>query len=94
MAHTAGPGYKAGMRLAVLALISLALTAAAGAETLRLPPTAQSQSGKTLPLKGAGSGSAKANSCASYGRGFTMVEATGTCVKIGGSISADTAIRR
>ncbi|MDA9436075.1 hypothetical protein [Bradyrhizobium sp. CCBAU 51627] len=82
------------MRLSVLVPISLVLTSAAGAETLRLPATAQPQSGKTLPLKGAASGAAKASSCGSYGRGFYMVEATGTCVKIGGSISVDTAIRR
>ena len=82
------------MRLAVLVLISLALTTAAGAESLRLPPTEQPQSGKTLPLKGVTSGTAKANSCAAYGRGFYMVEATGTCVKIGGSISVDAAVRR
>jgi hypothetical protein len=94
MAPSAGPGYKAGMRLAVLVLISLALAAAAEAETLRLPAIEQPQSGKTLPLKGAAPGTAKAGSCAAYGRGFYLVEATGTCVKIGGSISVDTTIRR
>ena len=48
-----------------------------------LPAT--DQGGKTLPLKGAGT---RANACAAYGRGFVMVEATGSCVKIGGAISA------
>jgi hypothetical protein len=81
------------MRATVLLLISLAATSAATAETLRLPPAEPPQAGKTLPLKGA-SGAAKASSCASYGRGFYMVEATGTCVKIGGSISVDAAVRR
>ncbi|MGY4505322.1 hypothetical protein ACVWYH_009279 [Bradyrhizobium sp. GM24.11] len=76
------------MRFTVLVLISLATTSAAGAETLRLPPSEPPQPGKTLPLKGA-AGSAKANGCASYGRGFTMVEATGTCVKIGGAVRVD-----
>jgi hypothetical protein len=75
------------MRATVLFLISFALTSAAGAETLRLPPTGQPQSGKALPLRGA-TGAAKTNGCASYGQGFTFVEATGTCVKIGGSIDA------
>jgi hypothetical protein len=75
------------MRATVLFLISFALTSAAGAETLRLPATGQPQSGKALPLRGA-TGAAKANGCASYGQGFTFVEATGTCVKIGGSIDA------
>lgn len=74
------------MRLTVLVLISLATTSTAGAETLRLPPSGQPQRGKTLPLKDA-AGSAKANGCASYGRGFTMVE--GTCVKIGGAVRID-----
>lgn len=86
MAPAAGPGYKARMRIAVLVLISFALVSAAGAETLRLPPTVQPQpSGKTLPLKGT---TAKANNgCAAFGRGFMMVE--GTCVKIGGAARVD-----
>lgn len=74
------------MRFTVLVLISLATTSAAGGETLRLPLSEPSQPGKTLPLKGA-AGSVKANGCASYGRGFTMVE--GTCVKIGGAVRVD-----
>ena len=78
------------MRAIVLILIAIATTSAATAETLRLP--AAEPSSKTLPLKGASG--AKASSCASYGRGFTWVEATGTCVKIGGSISVDAAVRR
>jgi hypothetical protein len=80
------------MRAAIL-LVFLAATSAAAAETLRLPPAEPAQAGKTLPLKGA-SGAAKAGSCAAYGRGFTRVEATGTCVKIGGSVSVDAAVRR
>lgn len=78
------------MRATVLLLAFLAAASAAAAETLRLPPA---QAGKTLPLKGT-AGTAKANGCASYGRGFHRVEATGTCVKIGGSISVDAAVRR
>lgn len=74
------------MRCTVLVLISLATTSVAGAETLRLPPSEPPQPGKTLPLKAA-AGSAKANGCASYGRGFTMVD--GTCVKIGGAVRVD-----
>lgn len=93
MALGPGPGYKPRMHLAILFLISLALTSAAGAEALRLPPAEQARSGKTLPLKGS-AGAAKANGCASYGPGFSMVEATGTCVKIGGAISGGAALRR
>lgn len=74
------------MRCTVLVLISLATTSAAGAETVRLPPSEPPPPGKTLPLKSA-AGSAKPNGCASYGRGFTMVE--GTCVKIGGAVRVD-----
>lgn len=82
------------MRASLLILISLLITSSvARAEALRLPAAEPAQAGKTLPLKGA-AGTAKANACASYGRGFHMVEATGTCVKIGGSISIDATVRR
>lgn len=81
------------MRATVLLLAFLAATSAAAAETLRLPPAEPGQAAKTLPLKGT-AGTAKANACASYGRGFYRVEATGTCVKIGGSVSVDAAVRR
>jgi Porin subfamily len=91
MAAGAGPGYKARMRGTVLLLISLVLTSSAGAEPLRLPSSDQPQSGKTLPLKSA-AGSARANGCAAYGRGFTMVE--GTCVKIGGTVRIDATVGR
>ncbi|MBC9881679.1 hypothetical protein G8O24_30600 [Bradyrhizobium sp. INPA01-394B] len=82
------------MRAAILLLVSVALSSAARGETLRLPPAAGPQADKALPLKGTGSGSAKADGCAAYGRGFRMVEGTGTCVKIGGAISVDAAVRR
>ena len=81
------------MRAPLLILISLLTTSATASEVLRLPPAERPQAGKALPLKGAG-GSAKAGSCAAYGRGFHLVDSTGTCVKIGGSISVETTIRR
>jgi hypothetical protein len=81
------------MRALLLILVSLLGTSASAAEALRLPPAERPQAGKALPLKGA-RGTAKAGSCASYGRGFYMVESTGTCVKIGGSISVETTVRR
>lgn len=89
------------MRAPVLILLSFAATSAAATESLRLPPAERSQAGKeagkdagkALPLKGTG-GTAKAGSCASYGPRFVMLEGTGTCVKIGGSISVDTTVRR
>ncbi|MBR1173964.1 hypothetical protein JQ617_08370 [Bradyrhizobium sp. KB893862 SZCCT0404] len=83
------------MRAPLLILISLLITSSVvRAEALRLPAAEPPQAGKTLPLKGSSAGAAKANACASYGRGFHMVEATGTCVKIGGSISIDATVRR
>ncbi|MBR0910497.1 hypothetical protein [Bradyrhizobium japonicum] len=81
------------MRAPLFILISLLATSAAAAEALRLPPAERPQAGKALPLKGTG-GTAKAGSCATYGPRFVMVEGTGTCVKIGGSISVETTVRR
>ncbi|MBR1132487.1 hypothetical protein [Bradyrhizobium iriomotense] len=81
------------MRALLLILITLLITSAAAAETLRLPAAEPARAGKALPLKDA-SATAKANACASYGAGFHLVEATGTCVKIGGAISVDAAVRR
>ncbi|MDI3560274.1 hypothetical protein [Bradyrhizobium sp. Arg816] len=81
------------MRAPLLILIPLLATSAAAAEALRLPPAERPQAGKALPLKGAG-GAAKAGSCAAYGPRFVMVESTGTCVKIGGSVSVETTVRR
>ncbi|EJN15669.1 hypothetical protein PMI42_00686 [Bradyrhizobium sp. YR681] len=81
------------MRAPFLILIPLLATSATAAESLRLPAAGAPQAGKTLPLKGT-AGAARAGSCAAYGRGFHMVEATGTCVKIGGSVSIETTVRR
>jgi len=86
------------MRVPLLVLIPLLLipllaTSATVAESLRLPSAEPSQATRTLPLKGAGT-AAKPGSCASYGRGFYRVEATGTCVKIGGAVSVETTVRR
>jgi hypothetical protein len=79
--------------LVCLVLVCLALGPATAGESLRLPPTDAAPASKTLPLKGA-AGAAKANSCAAYGSGFVMVEATGTCVKVSGAIRVDGAVRR
>ncbi|TFV69200.1 hypothetical protein E4K64_33760 [Bradyrhizobium frederickii] len=83
------------MRRPLLVLISLLVTTAAAAEALRLPPAERPQAGATAaPLKGAAGSKARGSSCASYGPRFVMVEGTGTCVKIDGSISVDTTVRR
>ncbi|WBL82262.1 hypothetical protein I3J27_18185 [Bradyrhizobium xenonodulans] len=81
------------MRAPLLILLSFAATSAMATESLRLPPAERPQADKALPLKGT-SGAAKAGSCASYGPRFVMVEGTGTCVQVGGSIRGDTSIRR
>jgi hypothetical protein len=82
------------MRTPLLIVISLLATSAAAGEALRLPPAERPSAGTpTAPLKGA-AGKARAGSCAAYGPRFVMVEGTGTCVKIGGSISIDTTVRR
>jgi len=54
-----------------------------GSGKLVIPST----SGKQLPLKGAGAGSA--SSCAAYGSGFIKVEGTDSCVKISGAVRVD-----
>ena len=82
------------MRAKLLIVIPLLATSAAAAEALRLPPAERPQAGTaSAPLKGA-AGKVRAGSCASYGPRFVMVEGTGTCVKIGGSISIDSTVRR
>ncbi|BBO12741.1 MULTISPECIES: hypothetical protein [unclassified Bradyrhizobium] len=81
------------MRVSLLILIPFFATSAAAAEALRLPPAEQPKAGTAVPLKDA-AGKARAGSCATYGPRFVMVESTGTCVKIGGSISIDTTVRR
>jgi hypothetical protein len=93
MAPAASARYKRRMRTRLAILIGLATLSACWAEPLRLPASEQPQASKTLPLKGAGH-TAKAASCASYGRGFMWVESAATCVRIGGSLSVDTTIRR
>jgi hypothetical protein len=68
--------------LSIIAIGCLAISSAS-AETARLPTSDRSpQTGKVLPLKGAGN----ANACAAFGRGFVRVESTGSCVKIGGAL--------
>ncbi|WP_025036155.1 hypothetical protein [Bradyrhizobium sp. DOA9] len=82
------------MRTPLLILISLLTTSATAAESLRLPPAEPPQAGKGLPLNGGTAGKARAGACAAYGPGFAMADGTGTCVKLGGSTSVDTGIRR
>jgi hypothetical protein len=93
MARAAGPGYKAVMRTPLLILLALLATSATAAESLRLPPAERPQMGKALPMNGSTAAKTRAGACAAYGPGFVMAEGTGTCVKLGGSISVDT-IRR
>jgi hypothetical protein len=67
----------------VLALLPVSI-AAAEANGAKKPEN-PADTGRLLPLKRAAAG----NSCAAYGAGFTKVEGTETCVKIGGVIRLD-----
>ena len=73
------------MRNLLLAIILALLPAASAAaqQSGSERPVKPANSGRPLPLKGAGA----ANSCAAYGPGFVKVEGTDTCVKIGGAVS-------
>lgn len=97
MARWRSTGYKAAMRAPLLILVSLLATSATAAESLRLPPAERPQAGKetgkALPLKGT-AGKAGAGSCAAYGARFVMVEGTGTCVEVGGSVRIGTTVGR
>jgi hypothetical protein len=68
--------------LATLAATLLLVSPVAAEQTraLKFDPPADS---KSLPVKQPRSD----NSCAAYGAGFVKIDGTGTCVKIGGSIS-------
>jgi hypothetical protein len=67
----------------VIAMLPASMVAAepSGAQKLdkAAPPT------RLLPVKGAGAG----NPCAAYGPGFTKLDGTDTCVKIGGAVSIE-----
>ena len=73
------------MRTILLAALILALPASAAPAQPVSPhtPDKPAPSDRLLPLKGTASG----NSCAAFGSGFVKVEGSGTCVKIGGTIS-------
>ena len=68
-----------------IVVAALVLASPAMAQSSNPPKVPKTQSGKTLPIKGASS----ANSCAAYGPGFIKVEGSDTCVHIGGSISIE-----
>jgi Porin subfamily len=68
--------------LSVLSATML-LAVPAAAEKTRPLKFDQGADAKSLPVKQPRSDS----SCAAYGAGFVKIDGTGTCVKIGGSIS-------
>jgi hypothetical protein len=74
------------MRKFLLAIVAATLPALiARAEQPAFPKSGHAaKPGRLLPVKGATS----AHSCAAFGTGFVKVEGTGTCVKIGGAVSA------
>ena len=53
-------------------------------------PKAQSKTPQSAPAKAAPSG--RANPCSIYGKGFTNVPGTDTCVKVDGSIQTDVGV--
>jgi hypothetical protein len=74
------------MRTILLVIVVTMLSApvvATAEPSGRQKPGRAASSGKLLPVKGARAG----NSCAAYGPGFTNVDGTDTCVKIGGAVS-------
>jgi hypothetical protein len=72
----------------IISVIMLPASQAAAQQSPRLKFD-QPASARTLPVK-----PPKAeNSCAAYGAGFVRLADTGTCVKIGGSISVGAGTR-
>lgn len=73
------------MRTILLVIVAAMLSAPgeAAESSLRQKTGPAVSSGKLLPLKG---GRAR-NVCAEYGPGFTKIDGTDTCVKIGGTVS-------
>jgi Porin subfamily len=67
--------------LIVIVVATLSAASAVAAPSGSQKPDKPTNSGKLLPMKGAG------NACAAYGPGFVKVEGTETCVKIGGAVS-------
>ncbi|MBV9459820.1 MAG: hypothetical protein JO141_20210 [Bradyrhizobium sp.] len=75
----------------ILVIVPIALLLAPQAAAQQSPQLKfdQPANAKTLPVK-----PPKAdNSCAAYGAGFVRLADTGTCVKIGGSISVGAGTR-
>ena len=78
------------MRSSLIVLLSLLGPSAALADSSRpLKLDTPVSADRPLPRKGGG-----AQSCAAYGPGFVKVAGTDTCVHVGGSINADTTVRR
>jgi hypothetical protein len=73
------------MRTILLATLvaMLPLASIATAQTGGQKPDKPSSSDKLLPLKG----SHASDACAAYGPGFTKVDGSDTCVKVGGAVS-------
>jgi len=73
----------------VIVPVALLLASQAGAQQSSRLNFDQPANAKTLPVK-----PPKAdNSCAAYGAGFVRLADTGTCVKIGGSVSVGAGAR-
>ncbi len=69
--------------LFALAIAALPASAALAQQVSPHKPEKPAPADKLLPLKGASGG----NSCAAFGPGFVKVEASDSCVRIGGATS-------
>ena len=77
------------MKNACLTCVAQLIAAPAFAESSRPLKFDQPDRSKSLPVKERKYDS----SCAAYGAGFVKIDGTGTCVKIGGSVSVGAGIR-
>jgi hypothetical protein len=67
----------------IVSVILLAVLSASAAPAQQFREGKPAKPAKALPLHPA---KAAANACAEYGAGFTRIEGSSTCIKIGGSI--------
>lgn len=75
------------LRLAACAIVALMLPAAAAAQATKTPPRTTKAAPPIATPK-------PVASCAEFGPGFVRLEGSGTCVRVGGSISIGTATGR
>jgi hypothetical protein len=75
------------LRFAACAVAALMLPAAVSAQGAKTPPRTTTITSPVATPK-------PATSCAEFGPGFVRLEGSGTCVRVGGSVSVGTATSR